>query len=114
VHETSEGAPHPVLSDEDATVMAPSFPQPTPVHAEPPAAPAPSAQAAEPMPEQPTRRRSTIREPAPVANPSEAAAPAPAPQPAPVSVSEPVVSSTSGEPATPKRGWWGRKLLGDK
>ena len=71
------------------------------------------AQAAEPVPEPTPRRRSTIREPAPVA-PREAATPFPAPQPGPSPVSEPVVSSTSGEPASPKRGWWGRKLLGDK
>ena len=113
VHETSEGAPHPVLSDEDAMVMAPSFPQPTPVHAEPAPAAAPRAQATEPVPESTPRRRSTIREPAPVA-PREAATPSPTPQPAPSPVAEPVVSSTSGEPASPKRGWWGRKLLGDK
>jgi len=117
VHETSEGAPHPVLSDEDAMVMAPSFPQPTPVHAEAASAPAPSAPAAERTPEPAPRRRSTIREPAPVAAaPSEAPSPAPQPassMPEPV-ISEPVVSSTSTEPAAPRRGWWGRKLLGDK
>ncbi len=51
---------------------------------------------------EPPRRRSTIRE-------SFGTAPASAPQ------SAPVVSSTGGdEPATPKRGWWGRRLLGDK
>jgi ribonuclease E len=111
VHETSEGAPHPVLSDEDAMAMAPSFPQPTPVHAE--AAPASTVHAMEPMPDQPPRRRSTIREAAPVAAPREAAPPLPVSQPA-HSTSEPVVSSTSGETAAPKRGWWGRKLLGDK
>jgi len=49
------------------------------------------------------RRRSTIRES--FGTPST---PAGAPQ------SEPVVSSTGGESATPKRGWWGRRLLGDK
>ncbi|HXD47028.1 MAG TPA: Rne/Rng family ribonuclease [Pseudolabrys sp.] len=108
VHETSEGAPHPVLSDEDATVMAPPFPQPSPVHAEAPVPPP----AAEPSHEPAPRRRSTIREPAPVSSPAETAAPAP--QPAPVSASEPVVSSTSDEPSAPKRGWWGKRLLGDK
>jgi ribonuclease E len=91
--------------------MAPSFPQPTPVHSEPAPAATPRAQAAEPAPEPAPRRRSTIREPAPIAAPREAASSAPAQQP---SLSEPVVSSTSPEPATPKRGWWGRKLLGDK
>jgi ribonuclease E len=115
VHETSGGAPHPVVSDEDAMVMAPSFPQPAAVHADAaPAAAAPGAPAVGPLPEQAPRRRSTVREPAPVASVSEAAPPSPPPQAAPASVAEPVVSSTSNEPATPKRGWWGRRLLGDK
>ena len=63
---------------------------------------------AEPAAEQDApRRRSTIREPAPFA-PERAAAPSPAPAAAPV------VSSTAAEqPAPPKRGWWGKKLLGD-
>ena len=115
VHETSEGDPHPVLSDEDAMVMAPSFPQPTPVHADiaPPPPPAPSAPQAEAMPEPAPRRRSTIREPAPVSAASEAPA-TPPPQPVAASMPAPVVSSTSEEPATPKRGWWGKRLLGDK
>ncbi|MBS0535268.1 MAG: Rne/Rng family ribonuclease [Proteobacteria bacterium] len=111
VHETSEGAPHPVLSDEDAGVMAPPFPQPTPVHE---AAPAPSApSAAEPaLSEAPPRRRSTIREPAPVAT-SEAVSMPVAPPPA---APAPVVSSTAPEATAepPKRGWWAKRLLGDK
>ena len=58
--------------------------------------------------EQP-RRRSTIREPA-----SFAAESAPKP-PSATSPTVPVVSSTgSEESATPKRGWWGKRLLGDK
>ncbi len=113
VHETSEGAPHPVLSDEDAGIMAPPFPQPTPVH-EP--APAPSAPAAaEAQPEAPPqeaspRRRSTIREPAPVATSDAVAMPI---APAPVTPA-PVVSSTAPETAAepPKRGWWAKRLLG--
>jgi ribonuclease E len=109
VHETSEGAPHPVLSDEDASVMAPPFEQPTPVHAEAAPSPAPSAPISDLPPDQPApRRRSTIREPAPAVTP-EAAAPSSAP--APIPVAQPIVSSTS-EPAAPKRGWWGKRLLG--
>ena len=107
VRETSEGAPHPVVSDEDASVMAPSFPEPTPMHAE---APSP---AAEPMSDPAPRRRSTIREAVPTAAPAETPA-ASSPQSAPASAPAPVKSSTSGEPATPKRGWWGKRLLGDK
>jgi len=57
------------------------------------------------------RRRSTIREPAPIA-----AAGIPAPSPAPSAPpAAPVISVTSSEePAQPKRGWWAKKLLGDK
>jgi ribonuclease E len=55
------------------------------------------------------RRRSTIREP--VAFSGEAMAPPPANFPP----ATPVVSSSGAdEPATPKRGWWGKRLLGDK
>jgi ribonuclease E len=50
------------------------------------------------------RRRSTIREPAGFV-----------PEAAPSSSSGPVVSSTSTEEtAQPKRGWWGRRLMGGK
>jgi ribonuclease E len=70
-----------------------------PVHAEAPAA----------APQEAPRRRSTIREPAPIGTDNSAPAPV-APVPAPT----PVVSSTaSEESASPKRGWWGRRLLGD-
>ncbi|HJS61872.1 MAG TPA: ribonuclease E/G [Pseudolabrys sp.] len=55
------------------------------------------------------RRRSTIREP--VAFSGEGVLPSPANLPP----STPVVSSSGAdEPATPKRGWWGKRLLGDK
>ena len=56
------------------------------------------------------RRRSTVREPAPVSLSNETAPAAPAPLPAPV------VSSTAAEAAAepPKRGWWAKRLLGDK
>ena len=114
VHETSEGAPHPVLSDEDAGMMAPPFPQPTPVH-EP--APVPSASSAaqppaqeSPPPDTQPRRRSTIREPAPVGSSEAIAMPI---SPAPASPA-PVISSTAPEATTepPKRGWWAKRLLG--
>jgi hypothetical protein len=65
---------------------------------------APGASAQEPL-----RRRATVREPA-----SFAAESAPTP-PLATSPSTPVISSTgSEEPAAPKRGWWGKRLLGDK
>jgi ribonuclease E len=75
---------------------------------EPKAAPAPFAPATPEPAAEPPRRRSTIREPAPVGR-TEAPASAP-PMPPP----EPVVSSTAPEPAEPKRGWWGKRLLGGK
>jgi ribonuclease E len=54
------------------------------------------------------RRRSTIREPAPLAAGGSAPAAAPVlPQPV-------IVSGATEEPAQPKRGWWGKRLLGDK
>jgi ribonuclease E len=67
--------------------------------------PEPAASApAETQPAAAQRRGSTVREPASFSRPS---ADAPAPTP--------VVSSTGGEEqAAPKRGWWGRRLLGDK
>ena len=113
VHETADGAPHPVISDEDASVIAPPFAQPTPVHGVVEAAPAPEPVAeSTPAPEAAPRRRSTVREPAPIVTSEEVVLPPPAPveMPAPT----PVVSSSGEEPATPKRGWWGRRLLGDK
>lgn len=110
VHETSEGAPHPVLSDEDAGLMAPPVPQ----HE---AASAPNASSTPNAPEAgteaPPRRRSTIREPAPVGSSAPLAA-APVPPSAPVPAA--VVSSTAPDatPEQPKRGWWAKRLLGDK
>ncbi len=75
---------------------------------QPPAAAPAEAPAASASSQEPPRRRSTIREPAPFAasgaSPSLATA---SPPPTPV------VSSTA-EPAAPKRGWWGKRLLGDK
>ena len=92
---------HPVPTAE-AEYPAPQAAQPAPVAAPP--APAPAAE----PPAEPPRRRSTIREPAPVAGTD---APSPVPAPA-ISPSEPMVSSTASEPAAPKRGWWGKRLLG--
>jgi ribonuclease E len=73
--------------------------------------PAPPQASAPPQAEQaPPRRRSTIREPAPFSGASTSAAPAPAvPPPAPV-----ISSTASEENGQPKRGWWAKKLLGDK
>ncbi len=104
VHPVHAAATPVAVSDEDASAVAPRFEAPVhPVHAAPSAA---QSQAA--APERAPRRRSTIRERAPIGAESETPAPV-APVPAPT----PVVSSTaSEEPATPKRGWWGKRLLG--
>ncbi len=60
---------------------------------------------------EPPRRRSTVREPAPFSSSGETGAPMPPstlpPPPTPI-----VTSNESNEPAQPKRGWWGRRLLG--
>jgi ribonuclease E len=67
--------------------------------------PAPAAESETP------RRRSTVREPAPIYTGGSA----PAEKPAPVPPPAPVVSSPQGnETAPPKRGWWGKRLMGDK
>jgi hypothetical protein len=116
----------PPVSEEDASAIAPPFDEPTAPRAYEPAAmerpiidrpynqppvSAPEPQAAPPAPvePEPPRRRSTIREPAPIAI---AGAPPPAPSPPPPT---PIVSSTASDEARqPKRGWWAKRLLGDK
>jgi ribonuclease E len=87
---------------------APTYTAPTEFSASPP--PEPAARPAEETAE-PSRRRSTIREPAPVSlggetPPASSTTMAP---PAPV-----ISSSGSEESAAPKRGWWGKRLLGNK
>ena len=78
-----------------------------PVEEQPPAPP-PEPQAPVFSLQESPRRRSTIREPAPFASDTPPA-PSPASPPAPV-----ISSSGTEEAAAPKRGWWGKRLLGDK
>jgi ribonuclease E len=59
--------------------------------------------------QEPSRRRSTIREPAPFIGEGTTSTSSPASPPTPV-----ISSTSSEEPAAPKRGWWGKRLLGDK
>src|SRR5262249_46766229 len=69
---------------------------------------------AEPAVSESPRRRSTVREPAPLAASDEASAAAPSYQ-APVSSSQPVVSSPAASDAgdrPPRSGWWSRRVLG--
>ncbi len=103
-------ADFPPVSDEDASGIAPPFERPMspPPEAAPYApAPEPAPASAEATPQEAPRRRSTIREPAPIGA-SAPVAPAPVTPPP-----TPVVSSTAPETAAPKRGWWGKRLLGD-
>ena len=58
---------------------------------------------------EPPRRRSTIREPAPVGASTSSPPPAAIPPPTPV-----ISSTATGDAGTPKRGWWAKRLLGDK
>jgi ribonuclease E len=74
--------------------------------------PAPmTAEAPRPEPEAP-RRRSTVREPAPISSGESAAPPAPPPPAAPAP--EPVVEATATEDTSQPRktGWWSRRFAG--
>jgi ribonuclease E len=87
---------------------APAF-EPARSYAPPPdERPAPQAAAPAHAEQEPPRRRSTIREPASFSGASAAAAPA-VPPPTPV-----ISSTVSEDGGQPKRGWWAKKLLGDK
>jgi ribonuclease E len=111
------GADFPPVSDEDASAISPPFDEgPEPATEAAPVTPPPAPEAPPAAVEQPSaqealpRRRSTIREPAPFAARSAEGVPAQTlPPPAPV-----ISVSSSEEPAQPKRGWWAKKLLGDK
>jgi hypothetical protein len=84
---------------EDADAVAPPFDH------GPEASPALEQAGGEP---EPPRRRSTVREPAPFG--VEGAPPSPTLPPP-----TPVVSSTAREESgTPKRGWWAKRIMGDK
>ena len=113
------GADFPPVSEEDADAVAPPFDRPPPSREpappietrsayEPPAPPPPPAAESQPAAE-PPRRRSTIREPAPIASGDIPPSPPPT-VPAPT----PVIVSTASEDSQPKRGWWAKRLLGDK
>jgi ribonuclease E len=94
------GEPAPYGDDSGVSFEASDQPSEAP-------APEPRAEAPQSAPSSETetpRRGSTVREPASFTRP---AADAPAPTPV-------VSSSGSEEQAPPKRGWWGRRLLGDK
>ena len=82
---------------------------------EPASAPAALTTAPEPASAEPPRRRSTVREPAPIFSAdAPAATPDPAPQaPEPLAAPEPAATSAepaTAEPAKPRRfGWWNKR-----
>ena len=137
------GADFPPVSDEDASGIAPPFDEPVTAAApkerpappsayeqpvmerpiidrpynqppvcspEPQPAPPPQTTAPAQAEPEPPRRRSTIREPASIG--SAGGPPPPVPTTPPPT---PVISSTASEDGgQPKRGWWAKRLLGDK
>jgi ribonuclease E len=102
--ELRAGADFPPVSEEDADAMAPPFDR------EPEAAPKEATPVESESSQEAPRRRSTVREPAPFSG--ESTPPAPSPTLPPPSA--PVISSTGGGEAAPKRGWWAKRLMGDK
>jgi ribonuclease E len=110
---SGNGGPEPELrhavEDKDSPPRHESAPTYTPPPEERPAPPLAETSAPVIGAQEPPRRRSTIREPAPFAAESAPAPPSNIPSPTPV------ISSTSAEETSaPKRGWWGKRLLGDK
>ncbi len=108
-----ENGPEPELQHAVEDLDRPSSYESRPAYApqveERPAPPPAEFSATSASAQEPPRRRSTVREPA-----SFAAESAPTP-PLATSPSTPIVSSAgSEESAAPKRGWWGKRLLGDK
>ncbi len=106
--------PEPALQHAVEDLDRPPAFEPAPAYQPPrderPAPPATEAQAPSSGDNGQPRRRSTVREPAPIAVPG--APPAPASTLPPPT---PVISSTASEDSgTPKRGWWGKRVLGDK
>jgi ribonuclease E len=66
------------------------------------------------MPEETPRRRSTVREPAPVFG-SDAESPSPPAPPAPPSAPQPVITETDADETAnrPRRsGWWSKRSAG--
>ncbi len=87
-------------------------PAPPPASPEPAAVVATSQTAAPPAPE-PPRRRSTVREPAPISGNQEASQPAPTQPPPPAP--QPVITEhgESEDTNRPRRsGWWSRRIAG--
>jgi ribonuclease E len=107
---TSAPATEPDLSQAVADLDAPS------TEAPPPADPADleTSQASPPLPQaESSRRRSTVREPAPITGASEASEPTPMPSSSPSA--QPVITEIGESESTerPRRsGWWSRRFAG--
>jgi ribonuclease E len=105
-HEPRE-RPTPARHDEERTS------EPVSHHEVAASAPPPAPSPVEAHEAEPPRRRSTVREAAPIAfggdRPAAATPATPAETPAPV-VSSPVESEEAGKPR--RSGWWSRKVLG--
>jgi ribonuclease E len=100
---------------ENGNVQTPAMTPRDPDFASAAPPPPPQQQAVpEPTTDTPARRRSTVREAPPSSwSGSPPAAPTPAPQPQP-QPAEPAASASEGESSSqPKRGWWGKRLLGN-
>jgi ribonuclease E len=134
-----EAGPYEVGDDSPARADAPAdadadapLPAAVPAHAEAAAqpvhpTPAPAPVAAEPPPakepapaKEPSRRRSTVREPAPFVIGGNAAPPPPAPVPA-AAAHHPVPAEAEAEAApqaaaatTRRAGWWAKRMFGEK
>ena len=110
---SGENGPEPELQhaveDLDRPPTYESNPPYSPPIEERPASPPAELAATTPAAPDALRRRSTIREPAPFAD--GAAPPASSPSPTTPIVSRPGADEST---ATPKRGWWAKRLLGDK
>jgi ribonuclease E len=113
--QSNGGAPEPDLQHAVDDMDGPPAPAYEPARSYSPPAeerPAPPTMAAAPVAaeQEPTRRRSTTREPAPIGAAGNSPSPSPTlPPPTPV-----ISSTASEEGGAPKRGWWAKKLLGDK
>jgi ribonuclease E len=109
----------PVRAAEPRTVERQDIEAPPPAHVPTPVPHAAESQQAEPKQSEPPRRRSTIREPAPILGGAQGdIASTPIPKPVVVVSHEPAPAATESAPqesdaAKPRRtGWWARRLAG--
>ena len=114
-HERPDASERPDWSPPPRETSRPDVPEPTYTpRIEPAPRPEPVAVAASAPPQptaaEPPRRRSTVREPAPVFSGS---APVVTPMPAPPPPAPTVVSTAEADASKPKKsGWWAKRLLG--